>query len=88
MGTADNRPDAGLGLNPRASGADEHHMRREIPPVVVILVLAVVVVAGALILRNVTRSEKDPREIACTDRGATWNGSYCVDPSRGLLVGA
>jgi hypothetical protein len=63
-------------------------MRREIPLVVVALVLAVVLAVSALVLLNVTRSEKDPREVACTNRGATWNGSYCVDESRGLLVGA
>ena len=62
-------------------------MRREIPPVVVIFVLAVVLVIGGLFLFNVARIEKSPQEVACTDRGATWNGSYCLDPSGGLLVG-
>jgi hypothetical protein len=63
-------------------------MRREVPLVVVILVLAVVLVTSGLILFNLTRREKDPRELVCTNRGATWNGYSCVDPSRGLLVGA
>ena len=64
-------------------------MRREIPTVVVALVLAVVLAIGGLILFNITRHEKSPQEIACLSRAGThWNGSYCVDPSRGLLVGA
>jgi hypothetical protein len=64
-------------------------MHREIPTVFVVFVLAVVLVIGGLILFNITRHEKSPQEIACLDRGGTqWSGSYCVDPSRGLLVGA
>jgi hypothetical protein len=74
-------------LNPHVRGADHEDMRREIPLAVVIIVVAVLLAVSALVLFSATRSERDPREIACTDRGATWNGSFCVDPSRGLLVG-
>jgi hypothetical protein len=64
-------------------------MRREIPPVVAILVIAVVLVIGGLILFNVSRTEKSPQEVTCLSRGGTsWDGKGCVDPSRGLLVGA
>ena len=64
-------------------------MQRKIPTVVVIFVLAVALAIGGLILFNITRTEKSPQEIACLSReGTQWNGSYCVDPSRGLLVGS
>jgi hypothetical protein len=65
-------------------------MHRKIPTVVVIFVLSVVLAIGGFILFSITRYEKSPAEIACLElpRGQ-WNGSYCVDLSRGgLLVGA